>query len=167
MILDKKKKKIVTYLSLGTLKNLTFMKKQLLFFALIFSSGLTVAQASTEDCYKKLEDAFLKRGSLVVADAIHPNVIICFFEEGGSRCVGGKVRVDNSTITSIFLQFEDNTYELMDKKFSNAKKQPPSITNGISELISTADGEKFKVVFIDKLKPKKPTYKEINLPDDL
>ena len=74
---------------------------------------------------------------------------------------------ENSTITSIFLQFEDNTYELMDKKFYNAKKLPPSITNGISELILTADGEKFKVVFIDKLKPKKQTYKEINLPDDL
>lgn len=143
------------------------MKKHLFFFALIFISGITLAQTTPGDCYKKLEDAFIKRGSLVVADAIHPNVIICFFEEGGSRCVGGKVRVENSTITSIFLQFEDNTYELMEKKFWNAKKLPPSITNGISELILTPDGEKFKVVFIDKLKPKKQTYKEINLPDDL
>jgi hypothetical protein len=143
------------------------MKKHLFFFALIFISGISLAQTAPVDCYKKLEDAFLKRGSLVVADAIHPNVIICFFEEGGSRCVGGKVRVENSTITSIFLQFEDNTYELMDKKFYNAKKLQPSISNGISELILTADGEKFKVVFIDKLKPKKQTYKEINLPDDL
>ena len=143
------------------------MKKHLFFFALIFISGRSLAQTAPVDCYKKLEDAFLKRGSLVVADAIHPNVISCFFEEGGSRCVGGKVRVENSTITSIFLQFEDNTYELMEKKFWNAKKLPPSITNGISELILTPDGEKFKVVFIDKLKPKKQTYKEINLPDDL
>jgi hypothetical protein len=150
-----------------TFKKLSIMKKHLLFFALIFISGLSVAQTVPGDCYKKLEDAFIKRGSLVVADGMHPNVIICFFEEDGSRCVGGKVRVENSTITSIFLQFEDNTYELMDKKFFNAKKLPPSITNGISELILTADGEKFKVVFIDKLKPKKQTYKEINLPDDL
>ncbi len=148
-------------------KKLSIMKKHLLFFSLIFISGLSLAQTAPGDCYKKLEDAFIKRGSLVVADAIHPNVIICFFEEGGSRCVGGKVRVENSTITSIFLQFEDNTYELMEKKFWNAKKLPPSITNGISELILTPDGEKFKVVFIDKLKPKKQTYKEINLPDDL
>lgn len=143
------------------------MKKHLLFFALILISGFSLAQTTPGDCYKKLEDAFAKRGSLVVADAIHANVIICFFEEGGSRCVGGKVRVENGTITSIFLQFEDNTYELMDKKFYNAKKLAPTITNGISELIMTVDGEKFKVVFIDKLKPKKQTYKEINLPDDL
>ena len=56
----------------------------------------------------------------------------------------------------------------MSKKFySSAKRLPPTISNGISELIQTADGEKFKVVFISKLKPKKKAYKEINLPDDL
>ncbi len=143
------------------------MKKHLLFFALIFISGLSLAQTVPGDCYKKLEDAFLKRGSLPVADDMHPNVIICFFEETGSRCLGGKVRVENGAITNIFIQFEDNTYEKMNTKFYNVKKLQPTITNGISELILNADGEKFKVVFIDKLKPKKQTYKEINLPDDL
>ncbi len=151
-----------------TFKKLSIMKKHLLFFALILISVVSVAQTDPGDCYKKLEDAFLKRGSLPVADDMHLNVIICFFEETGSRCLGGKVRVEKSTITGIWLQYEDNTYELMGKKFANAKKLPPSITSGgISELILTADGQKFKVVFIDKLKPKKQTYKEINLLDDL
>jgi hypothetical protein len=31
----------------------------------------------------------------------------------------------------------------------------------------TADGEKFKVIFIDKLKPKQKALKEVTLPDDL
>ncbi len=150
------------------------MKKHLLFLSVLFLTVSTYSQTKTQtqattqtDCFKRLEDAFIKRGSLSVADAIHSNVIISFFEEGGTRCVGGKVRVENGTITSIFLQYEDGTYELMDKKFYNAKKMAPVIVNGISEMIHTADGEKLRVVFIDKLKPKKQTYKEINLPDDL
>lgn len=145
------------------------MKKHLLILSVLLISTSIFSQnsAATTDCFKKLEEAFAKRGSLSVADAIHTNVIISFFEEGGSRCVGGKVRVENGTVTSIFLQFEDGTYELMDKKFYNAKKMAPVITNGISEMITTVDGEKLRVVFIDKLKPKKQTYKEINLPDDL
>ena len=144
------------------------MKKYLLILSVLVISLSSFSQGTAPtDCFKKLEEAFAKRGSLSVADAIHTNVIISFFEEGGTRCVGGKVRVENGTITSVFLQFEDGTYELMDKKFYNAKKMAPVITNGISEMIMTADGEKFRVVFIDKLKPKKQTYKEINLPDDL
>lgn len=140
------------------------MTKNILFLSILLFSLTSFAQ---DDCFKKLEEAFAKRGSLSVADAIHANVIISFFEESGAKCVGGKVRVENGTITSVFLQFSDNTYELMEKKFYNAKKTPPVIVNGISEMIYTADGEKFRVVFIDKLKPKKQTYKEINLPDDL
>jgi hypothetical protein len=34
-------------------------------------------------------------------------------------------------------------------------------------MIFTADGEKFKVIFIDKLKPKQKAVKEVALPDDL
>jgi len=140
------------------------MKKCLLAaFTLIWSLG-SFAQ---EDCFKKLEDAFTKRGSYTVADEMHRNVIISFFSADGTECVSGKARVENGTIVSIFLQFDDNTYELYDKKYYNAKKQAPSITNGISEMVFTADGEKFRVVFIDKLKPKQKSYKPVELPSDL
>jgi len=142
------------------------MKKQLLILlTILISSTLAFAQ---EDCYTRLENAFKERGSLTVSDDIHSNVIICFFDNEETRCVGGKVRVDNGTITSVFLQFEDDTYDMMTEKFySTAKRMPPSINNGISEMIQTARGEKFKVVFIKKLKPKKKAYKQISLPDDL
>ena len=142
------------------------MKKQLLILlTILISSTLTFAQ---EDCYTRLENAFKERGSLSVSDDIHSNVIICFFDNEETRCVVGKVRVDNGTITSVFLQFEDDTYDMMTEKFySTAKRMPQSINNGISEMIQTARGEKFKVVFIKKLKPKKKAYKQISLPDDL
>jgi hypothetical protein len=140
------------------------MKKGLLFLSTVI---LTFSLSAQSDCYKKLEDAFAKRGSYTVADDMHRNVIISYFEKENTTCVSGKARVENGQIMSIFIQYDDNTYELMDKKFYNDKKTPPTITNGISEMIYTPDGEKFKVIFIDKLKPKQKNLKEVVLPDDL
>lgn len=140
------------------------MKKSLLVLVTLVSSLSAIAQ---EDCFKKLEDAFTKRGSYTIADEMHRNVIVSFFTPEGTECVSGKVRVENGTIVSVFLQYDDNTYELYEKKFYNAKKLAPTVTNGISEMIFTADGEKFRVVFIDKLKPKQKSYKQAGLPDDL
>lgn len=140
------------------------MKKSLLALVTIIWSLGSFAQ---DDCFKKLEDAFTKRGSYTIADEMHRNVIISFFTPDGTECVSGKVRVENGTIVSIFLQYDDNTYELYEKKFYNAKKTAPVITNGITEMIFSADGEKFRIVFIDKLKPKQKSYKPVALPDDL
>ncbi len=141
------------------------MKKQIILLSLLFISATTFSQV---DCFKKLEEAFAKRGSLSIADAVHENVIISFFETGKeTRCISGKARVENGTIISVFLQREDNGYDLFDETPRNAKKTPPVITNGITEMAITSDGEKYRVVFYAKLKPKKAAYKSINLPDDL
>jgi len=139
------------------------MKKGLLFLTAI----VLTFSVSAQDCYKKFEDAFAKRGSYTVADDMHRNVIISYFEKEGATCVSGKARVENGMIMSIFIQYDDNTYELLDKKFFNEKKTAPTIVNGISEMIYTGDGEKFKIIFIDKLKPKSKTLKEVAIPDDL
>lgn len=141
------------------------MKKGLLVLSVLF---LTLAATAQGDCYKKLEEAFTKRGSYGVGDDMHRNVIISFFEKDGtSSCVSGKARVENGQIVSILVQYDDDTYEPYEKKFYNEKKQLPSISNGMSDMIFTADGEKFKVIFIEKLKPKQKTAKEVVLPDDL
>lgn len=140
------------------------MKRILLALVALIWSYSSFAQ---DNCFKKLEDAFAKRGSYTIADEMHRNVIISFFTPEGVECVSGKVRVENGTIVSVFLQYNDNTYELFEKKYYNAKKQAPIITNGISEMIFTSDGEKFRVVFIDKLKPKQKSYKSVEIPDDL
>ncbi len=102
-----------------------------------------------------------------MSDDMHRNIIISYFEKDGTRCVSGKVRVENGQIVSIFIQYDDNTYELMEKKFYNDKKAPVTIENGISQMIYTPDGEKFKVVFIEKLKPKQKTVKAAALPEGL
>jgi hypothetical protein len=140
------------------------MKKSLLFLSTILLVFVSNAQS---DCYKRLEDAFAKRGAYTVADDIHRNVVVSYFQKDGVSCVAGKARVENGQIVSIFVQFDDNSYELIDKKFFNEKKGPPIINNGISEMIYTTDGEKFKVIFIDRIKPKQKSLKQVALPDDL
>lgn len=140
------------------------MRKSLLLICAIFAISLANAQS---DCFLRLQKAFDDRGAYSVSDDMHRNVFLSFFETGSTYCVSGKARVENGLIVSVFMQFDDNTYELMEKKFYNSKKQPPQIVNGISEMIYNADGEKFKVVFIEALKPKKKSYKAAALPDDL
>lgn len=126
--------------------------------------------ASAQDnlnCFEKLEKAFNKRGAYTVSDNIHRNVIISFFEDNDVYCIKAKVRVENGYITSIFYYYEDGTSELYEKKFTNVKNEPPRINNGISEMIVNAEGERFKVVFIEKLKPKQKKLKRVSIPDDL
>lgn len=141
------------------------MKKTILVILSVFSVFGLFSQDG--GCFAKLEKAFESRGSYTVADDMHRNVILSFFEGGESFCLNGKVRMENGNITSIFIQFREGDYELYDKKFYNAQKNPPKVNNGISEMIFTADGEKLRVVFIEKLKPKQREYQKANLPDDL
>ncbi|MEX1193312.1 MAG: hypothetical protein WEA99_15175 [Brumimicrobium sp.] len=141
--------------------------KKILFLATVTILSFTSLYAQKENCYERLENAFLERGSYSVSDDIHRNVIISFFEEDEVYCVKAKVRVEDGYITSIFYYYDDNSSELYDKKFYNEAKQKPTIENGISELITNVDGEKLKVVFIEKLKPKKKNLKRVSIPDDL
>tara|TARA_R110002072_G_scaffold286113_1_gene451086 strand:- start:5284 stop:5712 length:429 start_codon:yes stop_codon:yes gene_type:complete len=142
------------------------MKKSLLVLIVTFITTLSFSQQS--ECFLRLQKAFDARGAYTVSDDMHRNVIISYFQtDGGSVCYSGKARVENGLIVSIFLQYDDNAYELLEKKFFNSKKNPPKIVNGISEMIFNEDGEKFKIVFIDQLRPKKKAYKVVELPDDL
>ncbi|SFT37440.1 hypothetical protein SAMN05216474_0186 [Lishizhenia tianjinensis] len=141
------------------------MKKTLLAALTLLLTLASVAQEAT--CFERYEKAFEERGSYTVSDDMHRNVVISFFENGEVYCIQGKARVENGVITSIFFFYDDNTSEMLDRKFYNDNRQAPRITNGISEMITTEDGEKFKVIFIDQLKPKKKKYKEAELPNDL
>lgn len=141
------------------------MRKSILFGILFLSSLSLTAQ---ENCYKQLEDAFAKRGSYAIPDDMYRNVIVVFFEGENSYCYSGKARVEYGVIKNIFIQYADEQYELfMDKDIYTAQKQAAKVANGISELIVTPKGEKIRIVFIDKLKPKAKAYKPAALPNDL
>ncbi len=140
------------------------MKKTLLVALSFITLNGLFAQTG---CFDQLEKAFEKRGSYTVADDMHRNVILSFFTNNGQECLNGKVRVENGVITSIFIQYNEGDYELLDRKFANAAKGAPKIVNGISEMIHVSDGQKIRVVFIEKLKPKQREYKSADLPTDL
>lgn len=123
--------------------------------------------SQTNDCLKKMEYLFNKRGSNPIENGIHYHVIISHNKPAGNVCYNGKVIVENNTILKIFTELEDGTFEELTKKFTNTKNESPKIDNGISELIVTESGIKIHVIFIDKLKPKAKAYKEAEIPDDI
>jgi len=139
------------------------MKKTflLLFFSVLFSN--IYAQ---EGCFKEWKKIFDDRGAYTVSDDMHRKVVISFIENGQSYCVYGKVRVENGRIVSVFVQYEDGEYELMDGKVLNKQKMSPTIKNGISEEMTNEKGEHFHVLFIEKIKPKKKAYKSAGGPGD-
>lgn len=133
------------------------MKKT--FLLLLFSTFLMPSFAQT-GCFAEWKAIFEKRGAYTVTDDMYKSVIISFIEGDESFCIYGKVRVENAKIVSIFVQYEDGEFALMDQKFTNKAQRPPGIENGISEQITNEAGEKFHVLFTDKIKPKKREYKK-------
>lgn len=141
-------------------------------FYIMFLISFSSFSQDNDDCFSNFENAFKERGSYFVADDIHSNVIICFFHEVGNVCLEGKVRVEENSITAVFIKLENNSYVHMKEKFySESKKTAPQILNGISEMAQNSKGEKFKIIFINSLKPEvkykfysesKSNYKDSN-----
>jgi hypothetical protein len=140
------------------------MKKTFLLLSFIFMLTAAFSQAG---CLEEWRAAFEKRGSYSVSDDMHRKVYVSFVEDGQSECFLGKARVENGRIVSIFLQFEDGTYDLMDQKFANKDGRPPGVTNGISEEIISEANEHLYIIFVEKLKPKKKEYKTVGGPGDI
>ena len=135
-------------------------------FLLLFFSVL-VTGAYSQGCLDDWKEAFEKRGAYSVSDDMHRKVYIHFVDGPDSYCVSGKARVENGKVASVFLQYEDGTYELMDQKITNKAGGNAAIADGISELITNEDGDKFHVIFVEKLKPKKKAYKTVGGPGDM
>jgi len=129
-------------------------------FLLILLSVFFINSHAQEGCFKEWKAVFEARGAYTVTDDMYRNVIISFIEDGQSVCIYGKARVENAKVVSIFVQYENEEYGLMDQKFANKDNRPPGISNGISEEITNEAGEHFYVLFVDKIKPKKREYKQ-------
>ncbi|WP_070138537.1 hypothetical protein [Crocinitomix algicola] len=133
----------------------------LLFFSLFYAN--MYAQTG---CLEQWQAAFEKRGSFAVSDDMHRKVYVSFIENGESWCVSGKARVENGRVVSVFLQYEDGTYELMDMKLVNTQGRSPGVRNGISEEIINEENQHFYVIFVEKLKPEQKKYKTVGGPGD-
>ena len=122
-------------------------------------SGAVAQNNVSTTCYTKYAKVFEKRGAHEVADGTHKDVIISIRKGSMADCFYGKVTIKDGTINyeSIFLKFEDNTYEKLDLVFKNDKK-PIRIVNGISNTFVTEDEELVNVLFTKSIKPKKKKY---------
>ncbi len=134
---------------------------------IIMGTNFSFAQKKELNCFQKYERAFSERGSYAISDNIYRNVIIAFFDSDDVFCIKGKVRVEQGYITSIFYYYDDGSVELYDKKFSNMNNEPPTIANGISEMIQNADRQKLRIIFAEKLRPKHKSLQRVSVPDDL
>lgn len=146
------------------------MKKTLLFALIgifILAGNLSFAQKEDLNCFEKYQKAFEERGAYAISDNIYRNVLISFFDGDDVFCIRGKVRVEQGYVTSIFYYYDDGSVELYDKKFANLKNEPPTIANGISEMIQNADRQKLRIIFADKLRPKHKSLQRVSVPDDL
>lgn len=122
------------------------MKKALLLIALMaFTSAMFAQSEKPKTCYEAWEKVFKRRGAYAINDQMHRKVVVSIFEDGNVYCYTGKVRVESGRITSVFIKYEDDTFHLLDKKIYGKDKNNPTISNGISEMIYTDDGERFKV----------------------
>lgn len=145
------------------MKNLIFS----LFALFIFSA----VNAQTEEepqitCYQKYAEVFEKRGAEDVPDGTYNDVIITFRKGSMADCFYGKVNVKNGNIvvSEMYLKFEDDTYEKIERKYRDPD-QVISIINGMSRTMVTVEDELIDVLFTKKIKPKKKSYVKAADPD--
>lgn len=135
----------------------------LLFIALLASPIFVNAQAKKElNCYEAYKKEFDERGAYTVEDGKYTGVIIAITTADGTECVFGKVAVEGGAVTTIWLMYEDNSYEYFDRKYNGVNRA--KILNGITEPLKTTTGETVYVIFVDKIKPKKKQVKKATGP---
>ena len=144
------------------------MKRYLLSSLLVLCLSPILAQeAKTENltCLDKYKAAFEERGCDHVADGMHRKVIVSVTDEYGTSCFYGKARVEGSKVTSIFIKFQDESYELFEAQHFTTS-YGATIVNGISKpWVTKEDNKTFQVVFVDNIKPKKKQYMQAPDPD--
>jgi len=142
--------------------------KQALLSLLFFVAAVPVfsqtAAKKEPSCYEAYKKEFDERGAYSVDDGKYTGVVVSIISSEGVDCVSGKVQVEGGYVTSIWLQFEDNTYEYLDRKYKSGSSSKAKIVNGITEPLVTTLGETIYVIFVDKIKPKKKQLKKVTGP---
>lgn len=136
-----------------------------LFIALLATPIISNAQTTTKkelSCYEAYKKEFDERGAYTVEDGKYTGVIIAIGNAEGMDCVYGKVAVEGGAVTTMWLMYEDNSYEFLDRKYTGASRA--KILNGITEALKTTTGETIYVIFVDKIKPKKKQVKKATGP---
>ncbi|MBX7094561.1 MAG: hypothetical protein K1X56_07575 [Flavobacteriales bacterium] len=140
------------------------MKNSLLALLLFVVAAPAFAQQPKKEltCYEAYKKEFDERGAYTVDDGKYTGVVISIITAEGTDCVFGKAQVEGGIVTNIWLQYEDNTYDFLDRKYIGSKSV--KINNGITDPLKTTAGETIYVIFVDKIKPKKKQLKKVTGP---
>lgn len=121
--------------------------------------------AKEETCLEAYQRVFAERGAYPVEDGTYKDIIISVVtaKSGETECFAGKAKVEQAYVIAIYIAYEDNTYEYLDRKYRNDNRA--KINNGITEPLIADNGDKIYVIFKEKIKPKKKQFKKVTGPD--
>lgn len=146
--------------------NLVGMKRFILALLLIPASISGYSQDAPKTCFEKWEAVFKKRGADPVGDGMHRNVIVSVEDATGTACFFGKARVEYNRVTQLWIMQEDDDYRMFDNtKF--AEERGAMIENGISKVWVGLDEKKYRVVFVERIKPKPQEFKLAPDPEEM
>lgn len=144
------------------------MKRFLLTLIVVICFTAVNAQQkeAVKTCHQKYVEVFEKRGAFPIEDGVYDNVIITFRKGSLADCFYGKVKVMNGEINvyEIYLKFEDNTFEKVQRKYRYPEEKI-TIEQGMSKTMITADDELITVLFVKSIRPKKKSYVKAADPD--
>lgn len=146
------------------------MKRFLLFTVLLIIISSAHSQTKVDntkiDCHQKYAQVFEKRGATEVTDGIYDDIIITFRKGSSADCFYGKVKVQQGKINTyeMYLKFEDNTYEKIQRKYRYPEEEV-TIEGGMSRTMVTVDDELITIMFVKNIKPKKKSYVKAGDPD--
>ena len=148
-------------------------------FAAIAQPGNTKSAAAGKPqvtCYTEWYSIFKERGGTPVADGTHEVIISLRNAYDYAECFSGKVDVKGEKLVGkVMIQKVDGTYEEFDKKVSKIyqnsegvlKEELRDITNGMSEALELASGEKIQLFFFKNLAEKPKANKKAPSPAEI
>jgi len=127
-------------------------------------------------CYTEWYAIFKERGGTPVADGTHDVIISLRNAYDYAECFSGKVDVKGEKLAGkLMVQKVDGTYEEFDKKVSKIyqnsegvlKEELRDISNGMSEALELANGDKIQLFFFNNIAPKPKANKKAPTPSEI
>lgn len=140
------------------------------------STAKAVAPKKEPGCYDQWYSLFKERGANALADGTHDVIISIRDEYDYAECFVGKIDIKDGKLASkLQIQKEDGSFEEFSKKVSTiyqnseglVKEAVRDVTNGMSESLTLADGEKIRLFFYKSLADKAKANKKAPPPSAL
>lgn len=142
----------------------------------LFAQNATPKAASSSNCYKDWFTLFKDRGTRPVADGANEVIISLRTGDYYSECFMGRIEVGSGRmIGKLQVQKVDGTYEDWDKSLNptylnsegRLKDELRDIYNGMSAVVTLADGESVRLFFYQTLIEKTKANKKAPAPSAL